>query len=86
MVGATGDDNDGARGGSAIVFCSTELPTPCPDDTNEDDLVNFTDLNAVLGAFGQSGAELPADLNGDEIVNFTDLNLVLSNFGVTCPE
>jgi hypothetical protein len=84
IVGATGDDNDGARGGSAIVFCSTELPTPCPGDTNDDDLVNFTDLNAVLAAFGQTGEGLAADLNDDGVVNFTDLNEVLANFGVDC--
>jgi hypothetical protein len=47
-------------------------------------VVNFTDLNAVLGAFGQSGADLPADLDGDGVVDFTDLNEVLSNFGISC--
>ena len=29
---------------------------PCPGDTNGDGVVNFSDLNAVLSAFGQSGA------------------------------
>jgi hypothetical protein len=56
----------------------------CPGDTNGDGIVNFTDLNAVLGVFGQSGADLPADLNGDGVVDFTDLNEVLSNFGISC--
>jgi hypothetical protein len=53
-------------------------------DTNGDNIVNFTDLNAVLGAFGQVGAGNPADVNGDEVVNFSDLNAVLSEFGVDC--
>ena len=56
----------------------------CPGDVNGDRVVNFADLNAVLGAFGQSGADLPADLNGDGVVNFADLNEVLSNFGSEC--
>jgi len=53
-------------------------------DTNGDNVVNFADLNAVLGAFGQSGAGNPADVNGDMIVNFSDLNAVLAEFGLDC--
>lgn len=56
----------------------------CPGDTNGDAMVNFTDLNAVLSNFGQSGFGLLGDLNGDNVVNFLDLNLVLSNFGMNC--
>jgi hypothetical protein len=63
---------------------SVSLVAPCPGDTNGDGVVNFTDLNAVLSAFGQSGAGLPADLNGDGVVNFADLNQVLSAFGTDC--
>ncbi|MEA5486611.1 hypothetical protein [Pseudanabaena sp. CCNP1317] len=58
--------------------------TPCPGDTNGDGVVNFSDLNAVLSAFGQSGAGIPGDLNGDGVVNFSDLNIVLSEFGSSC--
>lgn len=57
---------------------------PCPGDANGDRIVNFTDLNIVLGQFGQSGPGLQGDLNGDGFVNFTDLNIVLSHFGVAC--
>jgi len=48
--------------------------------------VNFADLNAVLSAFGQSGAPgfSGADLNDDGVVNFADLNAVLSAFGAQC--
>ncbi len=59
-------------------------PPLCPGDTNGDNIVNFADLNAVLGQFGQTGPGLAADVNGDGVVNFADLNLVLSNFGRTC--
>ncbi|MBX3352573.1 MAG: hypothetical protein KF684_06525 [Phycisphaeraceae bacterium] len=56
----------------------------CPGDANGDGVVNFSDLNAVLSAFGQSGAGIPGDVNGDGVVNFSDLNETLSNFGVDC--
>ena len=62
--------------------CASDAP--CPGDTNGDGLVNFTDLNAVLADFGQSGMGLPGDTNGDGIVNFTDLNEVLAAFGTSC--
>lgn len=58
---------------------------PCLGDTNGDNQINFTDLNAVLSTFGQSGAGIPGDVNGDGNVNFNDLNLVLSVFGTSCP-
>ncbi len=58
----------------------------CPGDTNGDGVVNFTDLNAVLSAFGMSGAPgfTGGDVNADGVVNFADLNIVLSNFGQSC--
>jgi hypothetical protein len=63
-----------------------QTQAPCPGDANGDNQVNFTDLNAVLSAFGQSGAPgfSGADLNNDGIVNFVDLNTVLSAFGSSC--
>jgi hypothetical protein len=63
----------------------TSGATPCPGDTNGDRVVNFTDLNAVLATFGQTGPGLPGDVDGSGSVNFTDLNIILSNFGTTCP-
>ncbi len=56
----------------------------CTGDTNGDGVVNFSDLNTVLAAFGQTGQGIPGDVNQDDIVNFTDLNIVLANFGVDC--
>ena len=69
---------------SAQVFVGFQAQ--CPGDLNGDGVVNFADLNAVLSAFGQSGAPgfSPADVNGDGVVNFQDLNIVLSRFGVAC--
>jgi hypothetical protein len=55
----------------------------CAGDTNGDNVVNFTDLNTVIGAFGSVKGG-PGDVDGSGIVDFTDLNLVLSNFGADC--
>ncbi|MGP1310190.1 MAG: dockerin type I domain-containing protein, partial [Phycisphaerales bacterium] len=56
----------------------------CPGDSNGDGIVNFADLNAVLAAFGQSGAGIAGDVNGDGAVNFVDLNEVLAAYGADC--
>ncbi len=85
IVGAPDDSSAAFLSGSAFVFASMVHSAPCPGDTNGDGIVNFTDLNAVLTAFGMSGEDLAGDVNGNGIVNMTDLNLVLSNFGLTCP-
>jgi hypothetical protein len=56
----------------------------CDGDTNGDGVVNFSDLNAVLSAFGLTKPSLPGDLNHDGVVDFLDLNTVLSSFGRVC--
>ena len=66
----------------AIIVASPE--SACPGDVNGDGVVNFADLNAVLGVFGHLGDVIPGDLDLDGDVDFADLNQVLSNFGVDC--
>ncbi len=56
----------------------------CAGDATGDNMVTFSDLNAVLSSFGQSGSCLLGDVNRDGAVNFTDLNIVLSAFGTNC--
>lgn len=68
---------------SALNGIQIRLLVECEGDANGDNQVNFTDLNAVLSDFGQSGA-VPGDINGDGTVNFTDLNIVMSKFGNAC--
>ncbi|MCA9309739.1 MAG: CRTAC1 family protein, partial [Phycisphaerales bacterium] len=53
-------------------------------DVNRDYSVDFGDLNAILGRWGQSG-DLPEDTDGDGSVNFGDLNRVLGAWGDQCP-
>lgn len=57
-------------------------PLLCPGDADGDGMVDFSDLNVVLGSWGMVvGA---GDVNGDGIVNFDDLNTVLNNWGTDC--
>jgi hypothetical protein len=67
-----------------VLLEAEPVVAECPGDTNGDNVVNFTDLNAVLADFGLSGESLTGDVNGDGVVNFTDLNEVLANFGTEC--
>ncbi len=70
----------------AVLFVGpAEQPNPpCPGDTNGDGVVNFADLNAVIGAFntvsGDAAYSAAADLDQDGDVDFADLNTVLSGF------
>lgn len=70
----------------ASISAPATLEIGCPGDVNGDTLVNFSDLNTVISAFGQTGVPgtVPGDVNGDGTVNFADLNVVLSNFGLLC--
>lgn len=63
------------------------VQTRCPGDSNRDGVVNFADLNDVLGSFGFSSPHpgyVCADINNDGVVNFADLNEVLGRFGLSC--
>ncbi len=62
-------------------------PAGCDGDANGDNMVNFDDLNLVLGGWGTAGPDgdvFPAG-GGDNMVNFDDLNFVLANWGTICP-
>lgn len=50
-------------------------------DANDDGVVDFSDLNLVLGYFGQTGLGAPGDVDFDGDVDFTDLNIVLGAWG-----
>jgi hypothetical protein len=53
-------------------------------DANDDLVIDFADLNIILGAFDQSGANLAGDTDGNGVVDFSDLNAVLSSYGTNC--
>lgn len=80
----TGDFLFSTFGGGDRVVIVRGFKKPCPGDANGDALVNFVDLNIVLGFFGMSGASIQGDVNNDCVVDFLDLNIVLSAFGNVC--
>ncbi|MBL0922797.1 MAG: hypothetical protein IBJ10_11815, partial [Phycisphaerales bacterium] len=89
----SGDDLGGAN---SILYTDNirAWALPCAGDTNDDGVVNFADINNILGAFNSAASVLhPANVapddNGDgvaddEVVNFADLNAALSRFHSTC--
>ncbi len=67
--------------------CEDITPMECPGDATGDNMVNFDDLNIVLGAWGTAGpaGDVAPLGGGDGMVNFDDLNLVLANWLQSCP-
>ncbi|XHC25748.1 MAG: hypothetical protein ACFHWZ_02795 [Phycisphaerales bacterium] len=65
--------------GTAYVFDVT----PCFADLNNDNTVDLTDLNIILGNFGNTTTN--GDTNSDGVVDLADLNRVLNEFGTDCP-
>jgi len=79
VVGAIGDDDNGANSGAAYSFY---LPAqPLPADLNSDGVVNSADLAIVLSVWGTGGSGTNADLNNDGVVNGADLAALLANWG-----
>ncbi len=58
--------------------------TGCPGDANGDGVVDFDDLNIVLGNYNMTGQGLPGDFDNDNDVDFADLNTVLGAYNQPC--
>ena len=58
--------------------------TPCPADIDGSGEVDFSDLLAILAAWGPCGETCPEDIDGSGDVGFSDLLAVLAAWGV-CP-
>ena len=52
-------------------------------DTNNDTLINLTDLQAILTSYNSVGAAAAIDFNGDGLINLSDLQVVLTNYNKT---
>ena len=66
-----------------IFVATIQATLNCPADSNDDSVVNVTDLLALLAAWGPNPGH-PADTNGDDVVNVTDLLALLAAWG-PCP-
>jgi hypothetical protein len=65
------------------IATAPSAPVHNPGDTNNDGVVDLTDLNNVLNNFGSTGTGNPGDDDSSGVVDLTDLNNVLNNFGTT---
>jgi hypothetical protein len=74
----TADPNEADTPGTANEGCAA-----CPWDLSGDSMIGFSDLLAILSAWGPCPG-CPEDLSGDGVVGFADLLKVLSEWG-PCP-
>ena len=58
-------------------------PCPSPPDFNDDDMLDFLDISAFIGAYNTG--ELLADLNGDGDLDFLDISIFLQLYSAGCP-
>jgi hypothetical protein len=66
-----------------VTYAAPVVCPPLEGDVNGDGLVNFADILAVIGAWGDCPAppaECPADVNEDTFVNFADILVVIANW------
>ncbi len=56
----------------------------CPEDVNNNGVIDVGDVLAVLGDFGCTSS-CESDVNGDGVVTVVDILLLLSSFGQACP-
>ena len=84
-----------SRGGSQPTdYVESDLsqigpcPEPCPTDINGDGIVDLSDLQALLAAYGSQPGDgnwnPNADFNGDDSVDLSDLQQLLSDYGTSC--
>lgn len=82
-IGAMTPTNFAGLSGSVAGQCGTA----CPADINGNNVVNVTDMLAVINAWGACAAQCPADiapLCGDDQVNVADLLATINAWG-SCP-
>jgi hypothetical protein len=73
----------GTVSGDGLFTIQLPVDEDCPEDIDGSGEVGFTDLLAVLTAWGPCPG-CPEDIDGDDTVGFTDLLAVLSAWG-PCP-
>lgn len=70
-------------GGITVWYHYTPVAL-CTGDVNGDGVIDFLDLNGVLGSYAETGPCARGDVNNDLVVDFLDLNAVLGFFGTAC--
>jgi len=68
------------------VLTVNPIQDDCPEDMNDDDVVNLQDLAELLAYYGQTGATPDqGDFDGDGDVDLSDLAQLLGVYGQACP-
>lgn len=68
--------SQGTCSGAPTPTCST-----LQGDANNDNVVNISDISAILALFGQTQTTNCADVTKDQTINIQDISLVLANYG-----
>ncbi|MAV55335.1 MAG: hypothetical protein CMJ28_05200 [Phycisphaerae bacterium] len=69
-------------GSSDAIDCASSscAPPPCPEDLNDNGMVDFADILEMLGAWGVCGS-CDEDIDNNGLVDFNDLLILLSKWG-----
>jgi hypothetical protein len=75
------EDNQHAFLQNVIDWVDGSSSEPCPSDCNGDDVVNVSDLLAIIDSWGTNSG---CDVNGDGVIDVVDILLVVGSWGA-CP-
>jgi hypothetical protein len=75
---------DAGSGGGLLAVLISDYEDPCPADLDETGDVGFSDVLAIIGAWGPCPPSCPEDLNGNGQVDFADILAAIGAWG-PCP-
>jgi len=81
----SGSASPSFKQGSAQWSVELKLPEPCPEDVNQDGVVDVLDLLIIIADWGTCTESCAGDVNGDRQVNVSDLLILIENWGACNP-
>jgi len=89
LIEAMAINANGDIAGTAFVNGELEafiltVAAPCPEDLDGNSAVGFSDVLAIIGAWGPCAGACPEDLSGNGVVDFADILAVIGAWG-PCP-
>ncbi|MHC5113852.1 MAG: hypothetical protein ACYTGP_05430 [Planctomycetota bacterium] len=86
LIEAMAINENGEIAGTALVDGNLEaflltLSAPCPEDLDGNTEVGFSDVLAIIAAWGPCVGECPEDLSGNGVVDFADILAVIGAWG-----
>lgn len=85
-IGVSDEDLPGAASGSLMLSLEVTVVAPCDGDANDDNIVDFNDITAVLANWlnDYTPGSGEGDADGDGLVDFNDIAEVLGNWLNSC--